>query len=104
MGQDDEANDHRPENYGKRTAAGMLPLLLRLRSGCDVLLCLVGRKTHLLDDCVSAGLDAAAIIGRVLFEVRQYRLTNDDARHRVGHESTGAITGRDPYLVLVRRD
>ena len=89
---------------GKRAAARMLALLLRLLGRRDILLRLVGRQAHLLDDRVGAGLDPAAIVGRVLLEMRQDRLADDDARHGVGHVSAGAIAGRDPDLALVGRD
>ena len=89
---------------GSAPAAGMLALLLRLLGRGDILLRFVGRQAHLLDDRVGAGLDPAAIIGRVLLEVRQDRLADDHARHRVGQEAAGAIAGRDPDLPLVGRD
>ena len=101
--QHDEGNDHRPEDSRKRTAARTTALLLRLRRLRGVGLSLIGRQAHLIDDCIGARFDPAAIVGRVLFEMREDCFANDDAGHRVGHVSASAVARRDRNLMLVWR-
>jgi hypothetical protein len=67
--EEEEADDHEPED-ARQHGARMLPLLLRLLGRGNVLLRLRRRQAHLLDDLVRAFFDPAAIIGRVLLEVR----------------------------------
>src|SRR5207248_10786775 len=83
----------------KRTPTRMLPLLLRLLGGGDILLRLLGRQAHLLDDGISAGDDAAAVITGP--EARDHRVANDDARHRVGQENSSAVAHLNAGLTLV---
>src|SRR5205823_11172171 len=44
MRQDDEADDEHPEDHGQRASTRMLPLLLGVLGGGDILLRLVGRQ------------------------------------------------------------
>src|SRR4051794_15001995 len=104
MGQDYEADNHGPEDYRDRTAARTLSLLLRLLGGRNVLLRFRRRQAHLLDDRICPGLDAAAVVRWVLFEVRQDRFSRDQAGHRVGQEASGAVASGNPDLSLVWRD
>ena len=55
---------------GKAPPAELRALLLRLLGRRDILLRLVGRQAHLLDDRVRAGFDPAAVVRRVLLEMR----------------------------------
>src|SRR5205823_13225267 len=77
----------------------MLPLMLRLLGRGDILLRLLGREAHLLDDRVGSGDDAPAVIAGL--EARDHRVTNDDARHRVGQENCSAVAHLNAGLTLV---
>src|SRR5207248_10382112 len=89
----------RPKHRRQRAPARVLPLLLRLLGGGAILLPLLRRQAHLLDHGVSARDDPAAVITRL--EARDHRITNDDARHRVGQENRSAVAHLNAGLTLV---
>ena len=68
----------------------------------DIASGLFGRKAHLLDDLISAGLDAPGHVASL--EAWQDGVADDYARHRVGQEHAGAVAGLYAHLLLIGRD